>query len=508
MSQGDAKAALRDLSAITDEDELRRMLRYSGYAEAAYGTSAKDVPVFVPTGVTTSDVVAGVWDSKMLKPAWYIAIDDKEQAVVLAIRGTHNIADALTDAAAASIDFKLERSPRDGGTTAVHGGMLRAALWLLAETHDPLRDALRSERCSGYALHITGHSLGGGCASLVSALLNDGVQLPGQKEQPKMKELTGRIHAFTFCPAAVASASIAQAYGDVVTAVAMESDIVPRFCCTSASALLEEACSFAPAAKKRLQDRFDKTYTAAALGHLNNAAGRARSHADSIAERLSKNKHVRSAAATANSVAASAHSAAASGAAYATSAGRSLMTSAVSRVAKLQSSFAKASDSKTHAEDGKDADEEKEEEVEDAKGVEGGDKAGTTAAKAYIREIGLETRYLTEAVKLFPMGSIHMVRGVFPAQSEQGSATEHEETPSADVAEAIGGAAEGKEGGGMASTTLRSNDFEAYVIVPAEHVQYEKVLLNARMIRDHLLGDVRGYLRIALMYAREHAQAQ
>ncbi len=63
MSQGDAKAALRDSAAITDEDELRRMLRYSGYAEAAYGTSARDVPVFVPTGVTTSDVVAGVWDS-------------------------------------------------------------------------------------------------------------------------------------------------------------------------------------------------------------------------------------------------------------------------------------------------------------------------------------------------------------------------------------------------------------------------------------------------------------
>lgn len=517
MSQGDAKQALQDAAAITDEDELRSMLRYSGYAEAAYGTSAKDVPVFVPTGVTVKDVVAGVWSSKMLKPAWFIAIDDKEDAVVLAIRGTNNISDALTDAAAASIDFKLNRAKGEEGPSAVHGGMLRAALWLLAETHDPLRDALHSDRCKGYALHITGHSLGGGCASLVSALLNDGVQLPGQKDQPKLQDLASRIHAYTFCPAAVAAAQVAQAYSDVVTAVAMESDIVPRFCCTSASALLEEACSFAPAAKKRLQDRFDKTYTAAALKRLNGAAVRAQVHADSITTRLAENKHVRSVAATAHSVAASAHSAAASGAAYASSAGRSLMAGAVTKASAFQSHFSKSSNSKTDDEYGKGIDGAGTEEGKQAdtatKGVKGGDaeqEEGAKEAKAYIREIGLETRYLTEAVKLFPMGSIKMVRGVFPAETEAGVATEHEDNPTA--AEAAAGAPSESgskgEGGSMASTTLRSNDFEAYIIVPAEHVQYEKVLLNARMIRDHLLGDVRGYLRVALMYARAHTAGQ
>ncbi len=513
MSQGDAKHALHDKAAVTDEDTLRRLLRYSGYSEAAYGTDQKDVPVFVPSGVSAKDVVAGVWKSQMLKPAWFVAIDDKEQAVVLAIRGTHNISDALTDAAAASLDFKLERSKDADGPTAVHGGMLRAALWLLAETHDPLRDALQSERCKGYSLHITGHSLGGGCASLVSALLNDGVQLPGQKDQPKLKDLASRIHAYTFCPAAVASAAIAQAYSDVVTAVAMESDIVPRFCCTSASALLEEACSFAPDAKKRLKERFDKTYTAAALKHLDKAADRARLHADSIAARLSKNEHVRGAAASMHSVAVTAHSAATAGAAYATSAGRTLLTGAVTRVSALQDRFSKRSNSATSSdsktdEGGKtaDASDAKEKEESEEGGVEGGHAKdeGAREAKAYIREIGLETSYLTEPVKLFPMGSLYMVRGVFPAESEQGVATEHEATPTDAASD---GKSDMGQDTGMASTTLRSHDFEAYVIVPAEHVQYEKVLLNARMIKDHLLGDVRGYLRIALLFAREHGQA-
>jgi hypothetical protein len=535
MSSGDAHAAMRDGAAVTSEDDLRRYLRYSGYAEAAYGKRPSEVPVFVPSGVTVSDVVGSKWSSKVLKPAWFIVVDDVEKAVVLAIRGTDNISDALTDAAAASLNFKLKRESGSADSpSAIHGGMLRAALWLMAETHDLLLETLQSERCQGYALTITGHSLGGGCAALISALLNDGLQLPGQEDHPHLQELASRVHAYTFCPAAVASAAVASAYSDVVTALAMESDIVPRFCCTSASALLQEACQFAPAAKERLKARYNETYTAAAK-RLDSVAARARLYAEQLAE----HKHVAKASSTAHSVTSSgadyatrlaqnehvtaavstAQKAATSGAAYASWASTRMASQAAMSMASLQSRLGKLSGGESGSDKGEAAEKEEGEggdsaskagcEEEEGEVSQGKSGEGTKVAKAYIAELDFETTYLSKAVKLFPMGSLIMVRGVFPPQGADGSAVEHEDTP---TAVSPGGEESGADAGASAAaagveTMLRPQDFESYVLVPAEQVQYSKVLLNARMIRDHMLGDVRGYLRLALQLVRAQEQA-
>ena len=109
----------------------------------------------------TYDELHSDWDTGMFAPSCYVAVDHAHRWVVLAIRGTFHSSDALTDACADEIEFL------DG---YAHAGMCAAA-WNMIKDQLP-RLALTLHRHPGYELVTTGHSMGGGVASLFTMLLH------------------------------------------------------------------------------------------------------------------------------------------------------------------------------------------------------------------------------------------------------------------------------------------------------------------------------------------------
>jgi len=85
--------------------------------------------------------------------------------LVLVIRGTKQLGDALLDASAAPVDLL-------GGR--IHGGVLHGAVRL----GDALRPILDRVMDASDTLHLTGHSLGGATAAALGLLLQAKAQDP------------------------------------------------------------------------------------------------------------------------------------------------------------------------------------------------------------------------------------------------------------------------------------------------------------------------------------------
>ena len=123
-------------------------------------------------GLRAADLLHAQWQPHMgreeaadaLLPAHLIVVDHATQSVVLVVRGTLELDDVLTD-----LEFTPTRHERRLMGWGCHGGMVRAAQRLVDLHEETLRATLRRHR--GYALTVTGHSMGAGIASFVGILL-------------------------------------------------------------------------------------------------------------------------------------------------------------------------------------------------------------------------------------------------------------------------------------------------------------------------------------------------
>ena len=111
-------------------------------------------------------------------PHFMIFTDESTKSVVLAIRGTSSIKDAIVDVVAKEMEFL------DG---YAHFGMVRSAERIIDESGQTLKKAF--ETYPGYRFVITGHSLGGGTAILTTMLVlsrNDTVDPKRTKVKSRM----------------------------------------------------------------------------------------------------------------------------------------------------------------------------------------------------------------------------------------------------------------------------------------------------------------------------------
>jgi hypothetical protein len=140
------------------------------YAMRMIGTAASggDMAVFLAqSGLKASNVLHADFEAEVDKPAHLLVADHTRREIVLVVRGTISEADVVTDVAAVSSPFL------DGYS---HSAMARAATSLLCLLVDEGPHAMALCRVMdshpGYRFVITGHSLGGGVATLLHVLLH------------------------------------------------------------------------------------------------------------------------------------------------------------------------------------------------------------------------------------------------------------------------------------------------------------------------------------------------
>mmetsp|Transcript_27083 Transcript_27083/g.62640 ORF Transcript_27083/g.62640 Transcript_27083/m.62640 type:complete len:585 (-) Transcript_27083:61-1815(-) len=140
------------------------------FAQAAYGLYTNDVAqgddkakVLRALDNTAEVVMANLQPKGVQSPGHFVAVDRKRQAIVLGIRGTSNMSDAITDAVGQPVPVS------DGSKTLAHKAMLASARQLLDKVQNDLEST--APGCKGYKVVVTGHSLGAGTAILCTELL-------------------------------------------------------------------------------------------------------------------------------------------------------------------------------------------------------------------------------------------------------------------------------------------------------------------------------------------------
>ena len=151
------------------------------------------------------------------RPCFCLVGCPERKRAVLAVRGTKEVCDLVTDAHAQSVRFC-------GGWA--HAGMARAARWLRSE----LRLVLGHLAAAGYDVILTGHSLGAGVAALLTVLL---------------KRLVPGVRCVGYAtPPVAGGARLLRALGDCCTSLVHRNDAVPRMTLTSLRSTIEELVEF------------------------------------------------------------------------------------------------------------------------------------------------------------------------------------------------------------------------------------------------------------------------
>lgn len=176
------------------------------------------------SGIPLEDIIYTNWKVSTFGPCWFVARDRLRKWLVVSVRGTLNVRDLLTDFAATPEPFL--------GKHYAHGGMVKCAEAIFPELLDILKKELAPGGASaGYKVVVTGHSLGGGVAALLSILLKADASFPYP------------IQGLVYASPSVVSRDLSLASTHIIT-VNYRNDMVPRFSASNFQRLKDDLEAF------------------------------------------------------------------------------------------------------------------------------------------------------------------------------------------------------------------------------------------------------------------------
>ncbi|XP_071960319.1 diacylglycerol lipase-beta-like [Antedon mediterranea] len=163
------------------------------------------------TNLKDKDIVYMSYRNKIYEVPFFVALDHNEKAVVVSIRGTLSLKDALTDATA-----ECEQMDIEGHEIYAHKGILRSAKTIktILTDNQIIEQAFQKAESDDYSVVVVGHSLGAGTASLLSIML---------------KSRWPSLTCFAYAPpGGLISAAGVQYSADFICSVVLGEDVVPR----------------------------------------------------------------------------------------------------------------------------------------------------------------------------------------------------------------------------------------------------------------------------------------
>lgn len=172
---------------------------------------------------------------------------NSELAVLLAVRGTKDLSDALADALLEPVEYR-------GGYA--HGGILENGKNLAEKYLPKLKALLKHSGRDKIRLYLVGHSLGAGAAAVAAMEFNDHEWI--------------QVESVGFgCPSLL-SRELSEASKDFITTVVADSDIIPRMSGASMANLLLDLIDFdwTEMALDDIDFTFERAKNTFAFGHL------------------------------------------------------------------------------------------------------------------------------------------------------------------------------------------------------------------------------------------------
>lgn len=193
------------------------------------------------SGVSANDIICADTYARPFKPVWWLCIDRESNSVVLAIRGTFSTSDVLSDLLARQVTFEGH---------VVHEGVLISAKWLFEKVLPSLR-RIHDLRDGHLRLVVTGHSLGGAVAALLTWMLRLTSEFP-------------TALCFTYGTPMIVDPKLAERMEHFVVSMVNAKDMVPRLSRKSVEDLRDAVAVAAEPRAQRLQ-RLEATLEAFGL---------------------------------------------------------------------------------------------------------------------------------------------------------------------------------------------------------------------------------------------------
>ncbi|KAJ8363825.1 hypothetical protein SKAU_G00126560 [Synaphobranchus kaupii] len=167
--------------------------------------------ILLSTGLQYRDFIHISFHNQIYEIPFFVALDHKKEAVLVAVRGTLSLKDVLTDLSA-----DCENLPIEGvtGDCYAHKGITQAANYIYKKL---INDGILNQAFTiapEYRLVITGHSLGAGAATVLAVLLRSAFP-------------TLQCYAFS-PPGGLLSKALADYSREFVVSVVLGKDLVPR----------------------------------------------------------------------------------------------------------------------------------------------------------------------------------------------------------------------------------------------------------------------------------------